>query len=152
LRPDLKLTKSADRSDAVQGEEVNYTLKVENLGVYPSIATIHDTLPDGLSYISSASSVDTEVTVSGQSISFELQFGDLPQDAGIPWKGSAIVNIKAIVAENAKSGWIYNDASVAGTGIEAITNNNKDSVGIFVEEYVDPPGCCKLNLPLISNE
>lgn len=53
-QPDLQLTKTVDQSTPVEGDTVNFTLKVKNLGPDPATGVeVTDVLPAGLTFVSS---------------------------------------------------------------------------------------------------
>lgn len=55
-QPDLQLTKTVDQSTPVEGDTVNFTLKVKNLGPDPATGVeVTDVLPAGLTFVSSTS-------------------------------------------------------------------------------------------------
>jgi len=54
-RSDLQITKTVDKSVARVGSQVNFTLKVKNLGPNPTEgATVFDLLPNGFTFVSSS--------------------------------------------------------------------------------------------------
>jgi uncharacterized repeat protein (TIGR01451 family) len=144
LRSSLSLDKSVDKAMALRGEMVDYTFEVTNDGIFPSVATIVDHLPSGLSYVSSSSSVPSDVNIDGQVLSATFKYGAETSDYGIPWNESAVLTVTALINNSASPGWIFNNAFVTGTGFEAFEEDNWDSAELYT--------CCQLNLPFLPKE
>ena len=114
---DLAITKSDDVEDAVvTGDSITYTLTVKNEG--PSDATgvvVTDTLPEGLTFISSAdgcTAVDHEIT---------CDIGELA--AGATTTLTFVVSVDDTVADNTT---LTNVATVSGNEADPDTDNNTD--------------------------
>lgn len=109
---DLGVTKSDAPDPAIVGNSLTYTLTIQNAG--PALATgvgVTDTLPPGVTFVSSATS---QGTCSGTSV-VTCDLGSLANGA------DATVTL---VATATAAGTLTNTASVAGTEADPNTANN----------------------------
>jgi uncharacterized repeat protein (TIGR01451 family) len=116
---DLALTKTDSADPVVQGSNLTYTLKVDNLGVGGTSdatdVTVTDTLPSQVDYVSS-SSPDGTCQRSGPTVTCD--FGTVNAGASVT---------ATIVVKTKKSGTISNTATVATTVIDGVAANNQDT-------------------------
>lgn len=136
FRPAVSLNKTAQPTTIQPGQQVEFTLTVNNIGLYPSHLTITDTLPVGLSYVSHQSSVTTTVTTNGNEVVFTLEPPFGPGD-------SATITLTTLL----DSGYtgpttLVNSATVVGTGLEGAPGNETDTASVqvvFAVEFVYLP-------------
>jgi hypothetical protein len=125
MRRALSLEKSAVQSQAGPGEEVDFVLRAANLGLYPSITTITDTLPVELHFITATSNLSTTVTQADSEIRIEVAYGPDATNAGLPLGAAAIVTLTVQVDPEVEGDSVVNQAYVWGTGLE--TNPGDES-------------------------
>jgi large repetitive protein len=128
---DLRLTKTASRSDVPVGETVTYTLVVANRG--PSDATaveLEDPAPAGLEPVG-ATPTQGSCSIAGQTTSCAL--------GGIAADGGAQVLVTARVASRPAGGELVNTATVAAAEPEARTVDNRDSAAVTAQAVQAPP-------------
>lgn len=136
FRPAVSLDKTAQPTIIQPGQQVAFTLTVNNIGLYPSHLTITDTLPAGLSYVSHNSTVTTTVSTNGNAVVFTLEPPFGPGD-------SATITLTTLL----DSGYtgpttLINSATARGTGLEGAPGNETDTASvqvIFAEEFVYLP-------------
>ncbi len=127
-RVDLAIVKADSPDPVVAGEQLTYTLSVENDG--PSDATgveVVDTLPAGVTFVSGSSTVGT---VSHDSGVVTIDIGDVA--AG----GTVVVTILVDVDPSAR-GEITNTAEVSSNEEDTDSSNNTDDEPTAVEGNVD---------------
>ena len=142
LLPTLMITKSSAATDIAAGAQVPYTITVTNTGpvVAPAVV-VTDTLPAGLSYVSSVPAC----TASGQVVTCPLD--DLAAGASatvdlvtlaqgpLPVVGGEVVNVAVVVGANSNCGEGSGDpacraelslpvASVGGESVEPANSND----------------------------
>jgi len=121
---DLRLEKSAPAA-AKPGSEFTYTLAVFNDGPGDSpAATVSDTLPAGVTYVSDNAGCDTAALPAIQCTT-----------APIPAGTSQTIEIVVRVDENA-AGQVQNAASVTGPLFDPDTSDNDDSTTTAIEPLV----------------
>jgi uncharacterized repeat protein (TIGR01451 family) len=110
--PDLMITKSADASSVLAGNNITYTLTVKNLGGADAHnVTVTDTLPSGLIFVSAS----PQCTIQLPSISCDLQ----------TVVAGAFVSLTIVATVTPFGpGTITNDASVSTPDREMSTANN----------------------------
>lgn len=118
FRRSLSLQHDVAPKSAATGDVVTYTIDITNKGIYPSQTILSHTLPTDFQFISATSSVSTSYQISGNSVVFDLQFGETIRDKGIPRDGSATITIEAAIGPGAS---VSSDAiaTVSGSGKEA---------------------------------
>ena len=122
---DLGIVKAADPDPVQPGEQVTYTLEVTNHGVSDSDpATVTDTLPAGLTYISDDAGCDTS---SLPAITCET--GLLPNGAS--------ETIEIVTEVTATDGTVENSAAVTGPNTDSNPDNNQDSDVTTIEPVSD---------------
>lgn len=123
---DLAITKAALPNPVDVGSNLTYTLTVTNLSANTATGvTVVDTLPAGLSVVSTSSSQGTVTTVNGV---VHVSLGTLAQD------GRATVTIVTMVNSTAPSS-LSNTASVSGDETDSDPSNNQATV---VTQVVQP--------------
>jgi len=123
-RINLNITKAGSANSVVAGQQLTYTLIVENEG--PSTATgvtVVDTLPAGVSY-QSATATQGTIGASGSTVTAAV--GQLASGASATF--TILVNV-----DPATRGTITNVATVAGNETETNTDDNDASVETTVQ-------------------
>ncbi|MGG5258682.1 CARDB domain-containing protein [Phycicoccus avicenniae] len=126
---DLQVIKTADQQSVVAGSGLTYTITVVNNG--PSTATgaaVTDTLPAGLTYISSTTSAGS-CSTSGQLFSCAL--GDVAPGTAVT------IAVSARVGAGAAPGTITNTAGAASTTTDPTSGNNSASIAVDVVASAD---------------
>ncbi|MBN8882572.1 MAG: DUF11 domain-containing protein, partial [Salana multivorans] len=128
---DLAITKTASTSQATNGDEVTYTLRVRAHG--PSTATdavVTDELPADLSYVAGSCTTDRGTcSLADGVLAFDL--GDLEPDAEVT------LTYRVIVGEEATGEAIVNTAAVAATTPDPVAANDEASYTLNVEAAAD---------------
>jgi uncharacterized repeat protein (TIGR01451 family) len=127
-RVDLAIIKADSPDPVVAGQQLTYTLSIENLG--PSDATgvqVVDTLPAGVSFVSASSTVGT-VSHAGGVVT--VQIGDLDSD------DTVVVTILVNVDPSVR-GMMNNTAQVSSNETDTNPNNNRDDEPTTVQARVD---------------
>jgi uncharacterized repeat protein (TIGR01451 family) len=125
---DLKITKSADSDPVIAGENLTYTLTINNGG--PSDATgivVTDTLPPGVTFQSSTPDTPT-CAHSGDTVTCNL--GNLNSGA----QRQVVIQTKV---DSSTQGALTNSASVTGNESDPHTGNNSDSEDTAVNTEAD---------------
>jgi uncharacterized repeat protein (TIGR01451 family)/CSLREA domain-containing protein len=125
---DLKLSKSAAPEPVLAGDQLTYTLLVENIGSAPAVnLTLTDTLPSGTTYQSFSGTgwSCTQPTAGSVTCSkANLSAGD-----------SSTVLI--VVSAPNSEGTITNHASITSETSESVTNNNSANIDTTVQGVAD---------------
>jgi uncharacterized repeat protein (TIGR01451 family) len=117
---DLAIVKTVDKASVVKGSNVTYTLTVTNNGpVTDTNVQVADSLPAGVTYVSSTSS---QGTCSGTAV-VQCNIGTMTNGQKV-----AIT----IVVKTVNTGTIANSATVVGALPETTLTNNTSSVSIKV--------------------
>lgn len=124
-RPDVSLQKTAVQGSSEPGETAAFNLRVQNNGDYPTYATITDTLPDELSFVSASSAAPFTYTVANNLVTVNLTD---PLAAG----ESATVTINTQVASNISPGILVNQATVSNSGLDLNLADNSDSASLYI--------------------
>lgn len=122
---DLSLGKTCDSTMTFPGENLTYTLSVENLG--PATATnvqAIDPFPDGLTYDHSETSQGT-CTFADSTVTCDL--GDLPVDQQVQ------ITIGAVVDDSTR-GTLANTATLQADQTDPVTTNNSSMTTVDVQE------------------
>ncbi|HET6444284.1 MAG TPA: C25 family cysteine peptidase [candidate division Zixibacteria bacterium] len=132
MRPALSIEKNTTASIVERGDIIDYSLEISNIGVYPSHVIVTDTLPVGMNYISSTSSIPATVLNVGNDIIFDLQFDEPERNKGLPRDTTAVITLTVEVGETSTGGAYTNFAQVGGTGLEAWPGNESDFASVFI--------------------
>jgi uncharacterized repeat protein (TIGR01451 family) len=149
MRPDLNVEKTALQVEGEPGDTAEFVIEVSNQGVYPSHVTVTDTLPADLNFLSYQSTLSTTMTVVGNDIVFNVQFGNGPLNKGLPRNSSAIITITTQVDSQAEAGIVYNLAAAAGTGSDAWPGDESDTAMFEIIIDIIPPVIFENFIPLI---
>ncbi len=126
FRPDLALDKGSSQFSVEPGEEITFSLTVENEGLYASRPKVVDTLPNGLSYISATASAGMTVSVSGKVVTMEFE-DDLARGEVIT------IELVAKLADGYAGDSVTNSAVVSAIdGLDGNTANNAASHKVLV--------------------
>jgi uncharacterized repeat protein (TIGR01451 family) len=113
----LRLIQTADRSSAARGEEVGYSLTLDNLGAQAaSSVVVADTLPSSLNYVTNSAGTNALWNPDTRTLTWNC--GSLPTGHLVNLSFQALVAAQAAYGET-----IANTARVSATGIAA-TNGN----------------------------
>jgi hypothetical protein len=132
MRPALNIQSNAVPSIVREGDTIDIDISVENQGVYPSHAVVSHEIPAGLEFISASSSVPSTISITGNEMSFDLQFGDGLHNKGIPRNGTVSISITAILKPSISSGKLSMTSTIGGTGLEAWPGDETDYSEIYV--------------------
>jgi uncharacterized repeat protein (TIGR01451 family) len=132
MRPALNIQSNAVPSIVREGDTIDIDISVENQGVYPSHAVVSQEIPAGLEFISASSSVPSTISITGNEMSFDLQFGDGLHNKGIPRNGTVSISITAILKPSISSGKLSMTSTIGGTGLEAWPGDETDYSEIYV--------------------
>jgi len=128
---DLKLTKTDSPDPVVQGNNLTYTIKVDNLGsggtADATTVTVKDPLPNQVDFVSASTTAGT-CSHAGGTVTCEL--GTLAEQT------SATVTI---VVKTKKSGTISNTATVTTDVIDSVASNNASTATTTVTKPVKAP-------------
>lgn len=121
MRPDLVLDKqTVSPTVANPNDLVTFGLTLENAGIYPSPATLTDTLPNGLNYISYTASAPITVTNNGNQIILGL-------DSKLAFNETVWVTLTTqLDGSFTGPSLITNTATSAGPGLDLQLPNNSD--------------------------
>jgi uncharacterized repeat protein (TIGR01451 family) len=124
---DLAISKSVNPQVAsTLGQQVTFTLEVENKGQNPSAATVTDVLPPGLAYVSDDAGCDA-----GSLPTITCEFASL--GPGVSATIGIVAEVKAIAAGKANT----NTASVTGPLFDPDPLNDEASATLEVEPLAD---------------
>lgn len=111
---DLAITKTADRDSAPAGTSVSFTITVTNLGpITATGVTGGDTLPTGMTYVSSSVTAGTYSSTTGI-----WAIGSLAQN------GAATLTLNATMASGTAGTWRVNRAGVLASETDSVIGNN----------------------------
>ncbi|MCB8966619.1 MAG: DUF11 domain-containing protein [Ardenticatenaceae bacterium] len=129
-RPDLSLEKASVTGSSEPGETAVFSLTVSNSGLYPAHATITDTLPTALSFVSASGNISFTYAVTDTQV--VINFVE-PLAEG----ESATVTLRTQVAADSQPGTLTNRATVASPGLDFNLANNTDTaqLAIFTVTY-----------------
>ena len=125
FRPALSLDKTAQSATVAPGATVDFTLTVNNTGLYPSHVEVIDTLPNGLSYVNHTATVATTVTIVGNQLTFTL-------NSPLAYGDSATITLTTLLDPGYTGpALLNNQATVAGTGLEGSPGNEMDNASVL---------------------
>jgi uncharacterized repeat protein (TIGR01451 family) len=140
FRPDLSLDKGSSQFSAEPGDQVVFSLTVENQGLYASRPIVVDTLPNGLSFVSATASADMTVSISGNKVTMEFM-DDLVRD------GVVTIELVTELAADFAGASVTNSAVVTGVGgLDGNAGNDSDSHTVLVG------ASGALYLPIVSGQ
>ena len=125
---DLSITKTDSPDPVLVGENLTYTLSVNNLG--PSGAsgvTVIDTLPTDVQFVSATPTLGTATHSNG---TVTVNLGEMA-----PGQAETVTIVVAVAP--AASGTLVNTATVSGNEQETNSNNNTATVSTVVQPLVD---------------
>lgn len=131
MRPEMEIDKIANVGSVEPGEQLNFTLKVTNNGLYTAKPTVVDQLPAGLSYVSASANVPITVDVNGNTITISFLNGLAYGDTGT-------ITLTTLLDAGYQGNSITNSATVSeNTGFDAVPGNNTDSATVITGETID---------------
>ena len=126
FRPALSLDKTAQSAVIEPGDMVDFTLTVNNSGLYPSHVEVVDTLPAGLTYVSHTATVTTAVTIVGNELTFTVE-------PALAYGDSATITLTTLLDPGYTGpASLNNQATVMGTGLEGSPGNEMDNASLLV--------------------
>jgi uncharacterized repeat protein (TIGR01451 family) len=129
---DLSISKTADKDSAQAGASVAFTISVTNLGpITATNVTAGDTLPTGMTYASSSTTVGTYSSTTGI-----WAIGPLAKDA------VSTLTLNATMGTGTAGTWLVNRAGVLANESDSLLANNlaADSVKRVATPPPPPPG------------
>ncbi|HSH04961.1 MAG TPA: C25 family cysteine peptidase [Anaerolineae bacterium] len=127
MRPNVSIDKTVAQPNATIGDTLDYTLTINNNGIYAPLTTITDTLPSGLDFINATS--NTTITVNQQNQDIIIQVND-----HIPWQESITINLTAQVNNAAPSGQpVINYVEVTPLGRNINTAPQTDTASVLID-------------------
>lgn len=128
---DLEITKTDSPDPAVAGEQLTYTIEVENLGPEDALdVEVTDTLPSEVTYASDTAGCDTSALPE-----LTCELGDLANAATTSF--DIVVDVPADLASAGGPVTITNDASVTALADDANQTNNSVSEDTTVNAEAD---------------
>lgn len=130
---DLAIAKTANAGSVTVGENLGYTIKVENLGAETATGvTVSDPLPSNTNYVS-ATTTAGNCALQGQKVTCAI--GTL--ETGATAKVSSATITLTIAPQ--KAGTLVNTATVSGDQTDPNAANNQSSATVTVNEAAKPP-------------
>ncbi|WP_460796655.1 DUF7507 domain-containing protein [Microbacterium sp. GXF0217] len=130
IEADLAVTKTASASTVTAGDELTYTIGVENIG--PSDAqnaVLTDTVPEGMTVVSVTEPTGASCTFTSASMRCDW--------ATLADAETATVEVTVLVAPDAPAGSVINTASIGSPAEDVDTTNNSASATVTVEQQAD---------------
>ncbi|MBK8932744.1 MAG: DUF11 domain-containing protein [Chloroflexi bacterium] len=123
FRPNMSLSKTTNQTTVKVDETAVFQIAVRNDGIYPTKATITDTLPTGLAYTDASASVPFTVSQTGNQVTFTLE-------TGLNLGESAMITVTTTaVAEQSPA---INTATMSHAGSDLNPNDNSSSASINI--------------------
>ncbi len=120
---DLSVVKTVDQSSVLEGQTVDFTLAVHNDGPSTAVAAkVIDTLPAGMTYVSSSPACTTAPGANGTT-TIACTLGDLAKGADRSIRVTARVDVGAL-------GKRTNAAEVSSSTIDLVPTNDKSSADV----------------------
>ena len=131
---DLRITKESDGAEWFEGDEVIFTLKVQNSGVADAKDVVaKDILPAGMKYLSSEVIGNTAVTqVNGQEITW--RFASL----GSGKTAEIRVRVKLLALSDGREQTLQNTATLSSKEREMVPQDNSSTATIRVKPFMVP--------------
>lgn len=136
---DLVLQKTVNSATVNAGEQLTYTLEVTNVGPSDALGdiTIVDTLPAGMSYVSSNSTGNVWTCTVDINNSQVIECV-LNNNQGIVDEGTApTLTITTQLLSSLPTGTLNNEATVSTPSFDTNLSNNTSNVDVNVEQVVD---------------
>ena len=123
FRPNMSLSKTTNQTTVKVDETAVFQIAVRNDGIYPTKATITDTLPTGLAYNDASASVPFTVSQTGNQVTFTLE-------TGLNLGESAMITVTTTaVSEQSPA---INTATMSHAGSDLNPNDNSSSASINI--------------------